>query len=168
MPAQISIARRAFNCMPFKASSEAADTCFLHQYLRVCMKHCGAVAVVQHPAVLSTNPGVGPHTWMRAADASVAPLRISIAGLTDARLPVLLGRCVALLERCKAPGLACSSGCRRGSACVPGAAGDGLPPVVGAPPPSLLFLRGCNIYCDIICWTASAAAALAGAYCKMI
>lgn len=85
-----------------------------------------------------------PPTCVRAADASVAPLRMSIAGLTAVRLPVLLGRCVALLLRCRATGLGCSRGCSMGSCCTPGAVGEGLEGI--AAPPSLLFFLGCIIY----------------------
>jgi hypothetical protein len=92
----------------------------------------------------------------------VAPLRMSIAGLTAVRLPVLLGRCVALLLRCSPPGTTprgCSSGCVNGSCCpaTPGAEGEGLEGL--AAPPSLLVLRW-FIYCA--CLAASAAAEISG------
>lgn len=83
----------------------------------------------------------------------MAPLRMSIAGLTAVRLPVLLGRCVALLLRCRPPPgttLGCSRGCSSGSCCpTPGAEGEGLEGL--SAPPSLLVLR-CIIYCTFLAY----------------
>lgn len=106
---------------------------------------------MQQPHMDGWSPGI-PAVWCNTrtclsdAEASVAPRRRSIAGLTAARLPVLFGRCVLLLERCSVLGRACRRGCSSGS-CWLGAVGDGLRLGSDALPPSLLFFLWGWIIC---------------------